>query len=266
MKKKTSKILLVTALLLTITYSRATIAYTDIPDAMLSESNPNFSVDFENNGSMEFSFTYMMGSPSIILSQTNHIATLADFSTGKGWDVIKGFTFGTPINSNAGFFDMGDAYIDPSWAIDYSFPKNQDTYLACQFVSGNKTYYGWIRVNWNGSNLLFKDYAYENTPNSAIKAGDKGQNTANLNQLDENSVAINLYPNPASDVLKIHSPNFSFDELRIFDFEGKEVLHRVLEDTNEISINISSMEKGQYFVRIGKVNDHYLGTFNFVKF
>ncbi len=175
MKKNTKTLLSLAALLLSGQTSFGAIIYTDITDAHLSTTG-TFAINMDNTGADEYSFDNTMGSPYIMFDPNMHLGTV---STGE-WDVIKGYDLNTPINSSLGFYDQGDGGINPGWQTTYTFPSSVDKYLGCQFNIGSSTYYGWIRVQLVGTDLIFKDYAYNNTANAAINAGDTGSSSAVL--------------------------------------------------------------------------------------
>ena len=60
------------------------------------------------------------------------------------------------------------------------WPDKGDRYLGLKIISNGHTYYGWARLSvsvtaskWTTS-CKIKDYAFENTPNAAITAGNAG--------------------------------------------------------------------------------------------
>jgi hypothetical protein len=158
-------------LMLATTFSpaRAAIQYTNIPDATLTAGN-DIAINFDGLGVAEFTMT---NGPSVMFDVDHHFVTVSEAE----WDVIKGLPAGTPINATSGWFDFGDAYVDPGWETTH-FPSGVDTYIGAQFKIGSNTYYGWIRVNWTGGVFVVKDFAYNNTPNTAINAGDMGGTTS----------------------------------------------------------------------------------------
>ena len=162
----------------------ATIVYTNITDTQL---NPDvtFDINMDNSGTAEFSFTNEPFGTYIGFIPNNHIGTVSI----NEWDIIKGFDLNTSINSSTGFYDAGDGYINPVFAPTYIFPSNVDKFLACKFDIGTNTYYGWIRVQLNGTIVTFKDYAYNNTPNTAIDAGDMGASIILVSSINVSSNA-----------------------------------------------------------------------------
>ncbi len=56
---------------------------------------------------------------------------------------------------------------------------NAGGYLGLQFVAGGQTFYGWARVALTSTGPVLTGYAYETTPNHAIRAGAIGTEKAN---------------------------------------------------------------------------------------
>lgn len=173
--KKTIAIITVLFVLLTLNVkTKASIIYTNITDATLSSSAP-IPINFDGAGGAEFTIEDMgsggAAQPGIVFNTANdHFTTVS----AAEWDVIKGYPLNTAINSLTGWFDAGDAYINPFWGTTL-FPIGVDTYIGAQFKIGANTYFGWIRVNLNSNGaFIVKDFAYNNTPNTAILAGDVG--------------------------------------------------------------------------------------------
>lgn len=60
---------------------------------------------------------------------------------------------------------------------------------------------------------------------------------------------ISVFPNPASDYIKVNCPNFSNYNYSLYDITGKKVMSSQLQLT-ENSINISNLNPGLYFIQI----------------
>jgi hypothetical protein len=254
MRKKLTSALAIGAFLMLANNSNATIVYTNITDTPLPTDGSNFDINMDNSGAAEFSFTDMMG-PYITFETNNHLATVSDINTGQGWDVVKGFTLGTTINANSGYYDQGDGFIAPDFATGYyTFPTNVDTYLACKFNIGASTYYGWIRVNWNGTTLVFKDYAYQNTANTSINAGDMstGGSTNGISSIDKSD--FEFYPNPFSTEInfKITDKN-SISSVSILAIDGT-IIEQIKLNEMDQKTNLSHLTSGSYFVRFEMKN------------
>ena len=179
----------------------ANVVYTDITDVTLS-SGGNVDINFDNTGAAEFTISDQgfggTVEPGIFFNQNCGFTMIS----AQQWDVMTGLTLNTTIDANAGFHNnSGDGYIDPFWAPN-TFPTGNDTYIGAQFTLGTNTHFGWIRVNWDGNGtLIIKDYAYENTPNTSINAGDQGAVTG-LSFIEQ-QIEFTTYPNPVTTSLLV---------------------------------------------------------------
>ena len=61
--------------------------------------------------------------------------------------------------------------------------------------------------------------------------------------------SINLYPNPANDVVNVQCTMYNIQEVEVFDVYGK-VINTVNVNDNPTRINISGLANGMYFVRV----------------
>ena len=70
------------------------------------------------------------------------------------------------------------------------------------------------------------------------------------NKLDESQ--LHLYPNPCGDMLTVTTDiPTQFDSVRIYSMSGKlMLLHSVTDQPNHLNINLSTLPKGMYFVKI----------------
>jgi len=66
---------------------------------------------------------------------------------------------------------------------------------------------------------------------------------------DIKSALVELYPNPASNVLNIVSYNVEIEKINIYNLNGQLVLNKDV-NNNQKTINISSLESGIYIVDI----------------
>lgn len=238
--KKTTLLFLVFAGFFGAQNVNAAIVYNNGADQTLA-SGGTLTIDFNNDGTPEYTFQDMgfggAVQPGIMFATANHHLTTV--STGE-WDVLRGVNAGFTIDAFAGFFDMGDAYVDPGWATTM-FPTT-DTYIGAQFRIGTSDYFGWILVNWNANGtFIVKSFAYESTPNTAITAGATGQSAA----LSENAaVDFELYPNPANSTITL-----SVDEptsVTITDVLGNTLETRFVSQAE--TLDLTSYTAGIYFV------------------
>ncbi len=244
MNKKTTTLLLVGSLWFTTT--QAGIVVTDNADQTLS-SGGTIEIDFDGGGA-EFTFEDMgfnSPEPGVFLQTQNH--HLMTVSAGE-WDVILGINGGTMIDASGTWEDQGDAYIDPFWGTT-PFPNGTDVYIGAEFPIGSNTHYGWIKVNWDGTNFVVKSWAYEDTPGQGIEAGDEGTSGGGSVGVEEStSITFTSYPNPVIDI--IHLETQSKTLLSLLTLDGKELFSYPIE--GKCSLDLSELPKGVYLVQLGE--------------
>jgi hypothetical protein len=80
-------------------------------------------------------------------------------------------------------------------------------------------------------------------------------NNEDITDIDE-IAEINIYPNPAKDFLKIEIQEYIDDNLIITDLTGKTLITKAV-TSNNIEIDVSSLNSGLYLIKIGG----YIGKF-----
>ncbi len=248
--KKSFSLLAFAVISLGISRTQASIVYTDIADATVSYST-SVNIDFNNDASPEFTLSDQGGgSPDPVMAGTMFDDTMLNFmtwSSAEDWDVFKNLSYGTSIGAASGFYAYGDCYFNPFWATNI-FPSASDQYLGVKFKIGSNWHYGWVRVNLaaNGQ-LTVKDYAYENTPGTAINAGatsTTGVETA----ASEGSVSMS--PNPFTDIVTVTCAS-PVRELVLSDVNGR-VLKRTsfVSSPYEVRIDLRDLPAGMYVITV----------------
>lgn len=115
----------------------------------------------------------------------------------------------------------------------------------------------------NGVWTSFKDdYVYElysrmhifMFPILAIK------NNSSLGQEVESSIKVDVYPNPAKDVLNISSSN-TIKDIEIYNIIGQKLIEKNIQSLNS-SIDISKLDKGNYIIKLntekGRMNKKFI--------
>jgi hypothetical protein len=118
---------------------------------------------------------------------------------------------------------------------------NQEGYVPLRFKIGSNTHYGWVRVaiNANCTEFTVKDFAYENTPNTAIVAG----NTGSVGLDEMKNTLYKVYPNPTTGLLNIEFSKSEIEEMNIFSIDGQ---HIDLIEQNLYQLNLKDYGSGQY--------------------
>lgn len=222
----------------------AEIIYTDInPDASTISG-----FDFNQDGTNEFNwdkdfftfeYSWSEGGTNIWASGTS----------SSGWDVPQALDSNTSIGNSGNFIGYGDASMD-AWGAGTSFPINQDKYIGVRIEIDGQIHYGWICVNWNGSAFIFKDYAYESTPNTAIPAGAKpgSSEPSNINNINA-SKGFSIYPNPASNEINlVYEGQNTVQSISLYDINGRLVAQDIWKQETVQKLDISTLQAGTYFV------------------
>jgi len=231
--------------------ANAAIVYNDIADVTLA-SGGTVEVDFDGGGA---EFTFNDGSfsavvePGIMFNADAGFVMLGDFYSG-GWDQIIGLPVNTIISAGSNFQNIGaDGFVDPGWATTQFVIG--DSYIGATFKLGANTHFGWILVNWDGNGtFVVKSYAYNDTPDTAISAGDSGES---VNGLDDMGTVLELsvYPNPFINELSINTLINS--TISIIDLAGK-VVYTTTSFTELTHLNLSELKTGIYILSVNNGN------------
>lgn len=135
--------------------------------------------------------------------------------------------------------------------------KNGIQYAIIAGALSNTGTYSWLIPTWvvPGADYSIKISACMNTlvsdvsdANFSIAAGDNTQFKTSVG--DDASVvpALNLYPNPAADLLNISS-EYEISRVKLLNTTGQVVLEKV-SDSRQVQLNTSGLNSGIYFVRI----------------
>jgi hypothetical protein len=248
MKKNT--LFLFAFILFSLNGLKGQVVYTDInPDstisASVSEQIKSYFIDLDNSGIYEFELRHFnpgpgnedvelqrnfIGSQEVIINPDGHAKVLSKFDS---------------INSNTlqwGYDGYG--ILNAPWY------GGGDKYFGFRFKISGQWHYGWARVNIPSDHLSFtiKDYAYNQTPNIPIYAGQTSENGI-INPLDLGKNVISIYPNPASGIYQLNlnfKPNCSY-RIEIYNSAGKMIWSDNLYETEQL-IDISSQPEGIYSV------------------
>jgi hypothetical protein len=76
----------------------------------------------------------------------------------------------------------------------------------------------------------------------------RGTSTVGINEVNEDAVVVNVFPNPTADILTIKTSNLSSNLVRIIDVQGKVAMEENFFSTS--TINVRSLEAGTYIVEV----------------
>ena len=126
-----------------------------------------------------------------------------------------------------------------------NWPNIDDKFLGLKFSIGSNTHFGWVRLSVTADcdSIILKDYAYNNSPNQGIQAGQ-----TIINSIEENSTEANIHYYQNS--LYIKRENHSVEQLEIYSLDGKLIFEKQLDSTFD-TISMNEIPKGIYLVKVG---------------
>lgn len=164
----------------------AAVVYTDIVPDHVGGGNSQYMLDVNNDGTNDFAFNgyswFYSGYYGTYQSNSFRLQPLAG---SNGWQ--QGGYYGGPgVLSSSNMISAGQSFGTYSGALNYSWGygcyggwcSQTDKFIGLRFNIGGNTHYGWVRLDVSGNSWVIKDYAYEDTPNTPIMAGNVGVPTA----------------------------------------------------------------------------------------
>ena len=229
----------------------AQIVYTDIIDAT---PNVTYPLDLNNDDIVDFTIQFgnTAGNVGLICYPQNDNAYSGNF--------VNDIYMPWALSSEDFICDSL-----PTWyGADYpgtmasgsnigNWVNASDKYLALKLIIGTEPHYGWARFDLasNSGSFTIKDYAFENTPNTCIQAG---QTTLNVNEIaDVNYCSI--FPNPFNSVATIETQTkLNNASLKVFNIYGQTI--KQIDNISGQSINLTRdwLPSGQYIVQFSESN------------
>jgi hypothetical protein len=111
----------------------------------------------------------------------------------------------------------------------------------------------YLKDNYTGDIVNLSQGDYNFTSNSGSYNGrftvqfTDGEALGNTDIMSEN---IQLFPNPTTSSFQINSPNSMINSVQIIDILGRTVKTIVVENKNNTAINVSSLQRGNYLIKI----------------
>jgi hypothetical protein len=178
-----------------------------------------------------------------------------------------------------GLDNQANAYISGTFQQTISFDAitltssgGNDIYIAKVNSFGNfawatsagglqNDYIGWLKANSDGIFLTgyFSDTIHFG-PSLSLIANDSITSDIFLTKMDatteivikKDNNLLRVFPNPVTDAFKIIT-NEEKGELKLFDFLGNEVLQKSIEHEKQITLDVSFLPSGIYFLRLNSV-------------
>ena len=209
-----------------------TIIYTDFePDSIISpikwDSSGGNPIDINFDGEDDFVFETTFSSSNL----HKQVRTFTDWALA-----MTGESNPKPISEYSHW---------ENWH-DMSTSTTNYFYIAFRHYIDMEFCYGWIRYEYYGDKIVINDMAYCTIPNYPLKFGQKSltEDVAEISAANYYS----LYPNPVDDrlVLKF-SDDFKCEYIMIYSIDGRMIK---LQDADFENIDVSTLERGMYLIRI----------------
>ncbi len=257
MKKITSKKLLkygtLSAAALGCSIGNAQVVYTDIDDIDVFTDGPFVGIDIDGDAVQDL--VPAAGATAAVIYggsfDGNYVNAnnnaIAGFSAGP-YNYASNLAEGDLIDASIGFAPNGgraDLNFNGCAYSNSQFCDGVvDGYIGFSFEIGGDTHFGWMRVDLaaDGSGFIVKDYAYEETPNTAIAAGD------GLLSLEDNVIEGFTSFVDSNNILRLNAPSV-LENISIYNVTGQEVLNTKLGNNSE-SIDINALSTGVYVARV----------------
>ncbi len=89
-----------------------------------------------------------------------------------------------------------------------------------------------------------------------------GEFTATQNAVNnQNLVQVNVYPNPATDIINVSVPVELHTIAHVYDLNGREILRQEVNGGNNIQFDVSNLTKGYYVVKLQNGKTRYTAKF-----
>ena len=206
-----------------------------------SNTSNAFSPDIDLTGNSQVSIEFH----TYANSMENGEDFFVEFFNGSDYEVIGQYVSGSNFE-NGVFFD-DTIVLDSS---SFNFTTNNRIRIRCD-ASGNNDQIYFDQVIISGDNVSSLRSPSVEESAQALRSFTK---SANDN--------IKLYPNPAKEMLNIEILEGSYDEITVFSALGN-VVHRAETGVDRLSIDVSQLSAGMYFIRF--VSNGLAVTKRFVK-
>jgi Secretion system C-terminal sorting domain len=232
----------------TLTNLQAQIIYTDI----VPDYTPNVQYHLDLNNDTIDDFVFMAGVNVINCYALNNNSYAGQFASGKNlaWAKMASDSICPGLQTWFDSSKLGTLAVDTT--IGYWIAQS-DKYIALQLVVGTNAYYGWARLDvfGNSNSFTIKDYAYNNSPNNCITAG----NTAlHVNQQHQTPI-ISIQTNPNTQQVTLQSDKTLKNAIcTIFNIYGQKVAEINNISGNTFLLPTTNCRNGLYCIQLYQNN------------
>jgi len=179
-----------------------------------------------------------------------------DFSyTGESTNVTYAWDFGanTIPSISSDETPVGVTFTEGTHDVTLTVTKNGCSDVIVQSIvvsdiasSGKKK----VTVCHNGQSITINKNALQAHLNHGDCVGACDTTARTTNNKSSLINEITLYPNPTSNSLTVRFDDLRYDSIEIIDISGRIVIKQTVTDKSELTLNVSSLSKGIYFMTI----------------
>lgn len=234
------------------------VIYTDITPDFSGGMGTEYFLDLDNNGTPDFRFHAnsgyygYYGGNLYLQPLTASNEALGSLGSVGSYAYPFALDNGAVISANAAGSWLNNSYMSLNYGgADGNFINVTDKYVGLRFNINGNTHYGWVRIDvglTGGDPWTVKDYAYADTPNIGIIAG---QQTLNADAFTSNNTSIVA----AHQLITLYNLPHQSD-YKVFGLDGKVVLQGTANSGNEFIIDASAIATGVYMVQLTNEATH----------
>jgi len=272
--KNFAQLLLIFSLIFSFSEVNCQIMYTDVvPDSVVNIGDSMY-IDLDGDGvddvklyadTATVPFLELIGVVAAPLDSNQLISGVSMVLTASIVDVTP-LNSGTSVDSlNTNWnenFTKVDGY-DMGMAINFtgSFPapptgtigtwfNATDKYIGIKFDISDVWYYGWIRCNVNAAatQLIIKDYAYEQTPGKEINTGATGNINLSVKRIDKSN-QVRAYFTQGDLIIESKYEFKKPSKLNVMSITG-EMVYKGQVQTSKNRYSLSHLPVGVYLVEM----------------
>jgi hypothetical protein len=259
MKKNTSKKVLnyaaISAAILGTADAAGQIVYTDIADVTIDTGGDFLGIDFDDDGIVDINVGLLnfTGGPGAVANGSDGTSFNGNGIVGvpaSGFYYPSNLADGVTVDGGSPILTSvrGDMYVYACYPNSQWCGEVVDGFLGAKFDVGGNSHYGWVRLDVlsNGAGgvgtMIFKDFAYESTPDTGIDTGDTGP-------LGIGDQAFNDFNYFIADNKLNLSAAIAMEQVTVHNVLGQQVIDRALDGTNA-SIDIAALKSGIYLATV----------------
>lgn len=225
----------------------ATITVTPVNTTINSFPTSNYLFDLDNDGTFDYNIdAYQIGGTNEVQLRVAHINAEVSTAFAATINVVNTKYLGVNFIN---WWQSHDSYI-------FQYPEMLELdnvgykYIGLRLLKNGDYYYGWLQLKVSVLSVAYVEivnYAFEDTPNTMITAGQTVSITTAINEVKE-SLEFSIYPNPTSENVSISLGGIKADvKVTLMNSTGQAVLNKDYNNVDLIRLKLD-YPKGVYFL------------------